>query len=111
MTKTSSPSLSGTPSFTRSGARPCVRRLSMMRETFPTAGPYQYREPSAQAPIDLFKLFAIVRRQWRIAAWSVGVMLLLGVLYLLAAPPKYTAMTTILIDQDNCRILYQGSAL
>lgn len=81
----------------------------MMRETFPAAGPYQHRE--AQAPIDLYKLLAIVRRQWRIAAWSVAAMLALGVLYLLVAPPKYTAMTSILIDQDSSRILYQGSAL
>src|SRR5262249_23637435 len=53
----------------------------------------------------------MVRRQWRIAAWSVAVMLVLGVLYLLVAPPKYSAMTTILIDQDSGKILYQGSAL
>ncbi|WP_119273299.1 polysaccharide biosynthesis tyrosine autokinase [Taklimakanibacter deserti] len=83
----------------------------MMRETFPTAGPYQHRESSTPSPIDLFKLLAIVRRQWRIAALSVLVMLVLGVLYLLVAPPKYTAMTSILIDQDNSKILYQGSAL
>lgn len=83
----------------------------MMRETFPNPGPFQHRETSSAPPVDLYKLLAIVRRQWRIAALSVGVFLLLGVVYLLLATPKYTASTDILIDQDNSRILYQGSAL
>ncbi len=82
----------------------------MMRETFPTPAPLPYR-PSSAPPIDLYKLFAIVRRQWRIAALSVAVFLLLGIVYLLLAAPKYSATTDILIDQDNSRILYQGSAL
>jgi succinoglycan biosynthesis transport protein ExoP len=81
-----------------------------MRETFPTPAPLPYR-PSSAPPIDLYKLFAIVRRQWRIAALSVAVFLLLGIVYLLLAAPKYSATTDILIDQDNSRILYQGSAL
>jgi succinoglycan biosynthesis transport protein ExoP len=82
----------------------------MMRETFPTPAPLPYRQSSAP-PIDLYKLLAIVRRQWRIAALSVAVFLLLGIVYLLLAAPKYSATTDILIDQDNSRILYQGSAL
>jgi succinoglycan biosynthesis transport protein ExoP len=65
----------------------------------------------AQPPIDLFKLFAIVRRQWRTAALSVVAMLALGLLYLLVAPAQYTATSDILIDQDSSKILYQGSAL
>ena len=80
----------------------------MMRETFPN-GPQQHS--SSEPPIDLFKLLAIARRQWRIAALSVLVCVLLGVLFLIIAPPKYQASTSILIDQDNSRILYQGSAL
>jgi succinoglycan biosynthesis transport protein ExoP len=80
----------------------------MMRETFPH-GPQQHS--SSESPIDLFKLLAIARRQWRIAALSVAVCLILGVLFLIIAPPKYQAATSILIDQDNSRILYQGSAL
>lgn len=83
----------------------------MMRETFPNTGPFHHRDASSQSPIDLFKLFAVVRRQWRIAALSVAVMLALGFLFLLIAPPKYTATADILIDQDNSKILYQGSAL
>jgi polysaccharide biosynthesis transport protein len=79
----------------------------MMRETFPHPGPQR----ESESPIDLYKLLAVARRQWRIAALSVGVCLLLGVLFLAIAPPKYTAQTDILIDQDNNRILYQGSAL
>jgi succinoglycan biosynthesis transport protein ExoP len=79
----------------------------MMRETFPNPGPHR----ESESPIDLYKLLAIARRQWRIAALSVIVCLLLGVLFLVVAPPKYTAQTDILIDQDNNRILYQGSAL
>src|SRR5260221_5281528 len=79
----------------------------MMRETFPHPGPHR----ESESPIDLYKLMAIARRQWRIAALSVIVWLLLGVLFLVVAPPKYTAQTDILIDQDNNRILYQGSAL
>ncbi len=81
----------------------------MMRETFPNHAPQH--NASSEPPIDLYKLLAIVRRQWRIAALSVAVCLLLGVVYLLIAPPKYTSSTNILIDQDNSRILYQGSAL
>ncbi|TMJ37847.1 MAG: chromosome partitioning protein ParA, partial [Alphaproteobacteria bacterium] len=80
----------------------------MMRETFPN-GPQQHS--SSEPPIDLFKLLAIARRQWRIAALSLLVCVLLGVLFLIIAPPKYQASTSILIDQDNSRILYQGSAL
>lgn len=83
----------------------------MMRETFPTPTPFQHLPASSGPPIDLYKLLAIVRRQWRIAALSVGLFLLLGVLYLFMATPKYSASTDILIDQDNSRILYQGSAL
>jgi len=83
----------------------------MMRETFPTPAPLPHRGASPAPPIDLYKLVAIVRRQWRIAALSVAVFLLLGIVYLLLAAPKYSASTDILIDQDNSRILYQGSAL
>jgi succinoglycan biosynthesis transport protein ExoP len=79
----------------------------MMRETFP----HPHREPPSESPIDLYKLLAVARRQWRIALMSVVVCLLLGALYLAIAPPKYTAQTDILMDQDNNRILYQGSAL
>lgn len=79
----------------------------MMRETFP----HPHREPPSESPIDLYKLLAVARRQWRIAVLSVVVCLLLGVIYLAIAPPKYTAQTDILMDQDNNRILYQGSAL
>ena len=81
----------------------------MMRETFPAPAAFPGRD--SQSPIDLFRLLAVARRQWRIAALSVAVMLALGALYLLVAPPRYTAMTNILIDQDNSKILYQGSAL
>ena len=81
----------------------------MMRETFPHSG--SPRHASSAPPIDLFKLLAIARRQWRVVALSVAICLLLGVVYLLIAPPKYTSTTNILIDQDNSRILYQGSAL
>jgi succinoglycan biosynthesis transport protein ExoP len=83
----------------------------MMRETFPAPAALPNRESSMHPPIDLFHLLAVARRQWRIAALSVVAMLALGVVYLLVAPPKYTAMTNILIDQDNSKILYQGSAL
>lgn len=83
----------------------------MMRETFPHPSPMPPHGAPSQSPIDLFKILAIVRRQWRIAALSVLVMLVLGVLFLIVAPPKYTATTDILIDQDNSKILYQGSAL
>ncbi len=80
-----------------------------MRETFPNPG--LHRDTSSGSPIDLYKLLAIVRRQWRVAALSVIVCLILGMLFLFLAPPKYQAATGILIDQDNSRILYQGSAL
>src|SRR5262245_36339793 len=83
----------------------------MMRETFPAPAAFANRESSDQLPIDLFKLLVVARRQWRIAALRLLLVLAFGVLYLLLAPPRYTAMTNILIDQDNSKILYQGSAL
>src|SRR3954464_8564383 len=39
-----------------------------------------------------------LRRQWMIIAASLGVTLLLGAIYILVAPPQYTAKAQLMID-------------
>jgi succinoglycan biosynthesis transport protein ExoP len=54
--------------------------------------------------IDFEKLFAIVRRQWKIVAVSVVLFALLGMVYKFTATPKFTASASILIDKSNSQI-------
>lgn len=61
--------------------------------------------------IDVDKVLAVIKRQWKIAALGVVVSIVLGLLYLLTAVPLYTAGTTIIIDRNNKKIADQLSAL
>ena len=85
----------------------------MLQEKLPLRESFEARnwEFSPPPTIDLHKLFAAARRQWRIVAASAILCVGLGLLYLVIAVPKYTATTDILIDQGNSRILYQNSPL
>ncbi|MBO9099404.1 MULTISPECIES: polysaccharide biosynthesis tyrosine autokinase [unclassified Rhizobium] len=51
--------------------------------------------------VDVEKLLAIARRQWRIVAISVVVAVLLGIAYAVTAVPLYTATSSLLIDRGN----------
>lgn len=61
--------------------------------------------------IDLDKLIAAARRQWRVVALFVALALVLGGVYLLTAVPKYTASTRILIDRGNSEVVQQLSTI
>ena len=58
-------------------------------------------EREASEIIDVEKLLAIARRQWRVVAVCAGVAVVLGLIYLLTAVPIYTATTNVLIDRKN----------
>ncbi|WP_246659324.1 polysaccharide biosynthesis tyrosine autokinase [Rhizobium sp. FY34] len=60
--------------------------------------------------IDIDKLIAAARRQWRVVAICICVAVVLGVVYLLTAVPRYTASTSILIDRSNSEIAQQLSS-
>ncbi len=57
--------------------------------------------------IDIDRILAAVRRQWRIVAISVGIAVVFGVVYLLTAVPNYTASASVLIDRSNNEIVSQ----
>ena len=54
--------------------------------------------------IDFDKLFAIVRRQWKVVALAVAFFAVLGVIYKFTETPIYYASTSILIDKNNKQI-------
>jgi succinoglycan biosynthesis transport protein ExoP len=54
--------------------------------------------------IDFDKLFAIVRRQWKVVALAVAFFAVLGIIYKFTATPIYSASTSILIDKNNKQI-------
>ncbi len=60
--------------------------------------------------IDVERLIAVVRRQWRVVAVCVGIFAILGLVYILTAVPKYTASTSVLIDRGNSQIANQMQA-
>ncbi|MDR6666633.1 polysaccharide biosynthesis tyrosine autokinase [Rhizobium sp. 1399] len=60
--------------------------------------------------IDVERLVAVVRRQWRIVAVCMGIFAILGLVYILTAVPKYTASTSVLIDRGNSQIANQMQA-
>ncbi|WP_246781686.1 polysaccharide biosynthesis tyrosine autokinase [Rhizobium sp. BK379] len=60
--------------------------------------------------IDVERLVAVVRRQWRVVALCVGVFAVLGLVYILTAVPKYTASTSVLIDRGNSQLANQMQA-
>ncbi|WP_165225687.1 polysaccharide biosynthesis tyrosine autokinase [Affinirhizobium pseudoryzae] len=60
--------------------------------------------------LDLDKLIAAARRQWRVVALCVFVAIICGVTYLVTAVPRYTASTSILIDRGNSGVVQQLSS-
>lgn len=54
-----------------------------------------------QEIVDVEKLLAIGRRQWRIVALSIAVAIILGIAYSVTAVPMYTATSSLLIDQGS----------
>lgn len=57
--------------------------------------------------IDIERVLAAVRRQWRVAAICVVIAVAIGVVYLLTAVPNYTASASVLIDRNNSEIVSQ----
>ena len=60
-------------------------------------------------PIDLDRLIAIARRQWRVIAICAISFMILGIAYALTAEPKFTAESRLLIDKGNSGIVSQLS--
>ena len=61
--------------------------------------------------IDVERILAVVRRQWRLVALAIVAAIMLGVVYLFTAVPYYTASTTVLIDRSKSDIVNQLSAI
>jgi succinoglycan biosynthesis transport protein ExoP len=57
--------------------------------------------------INFDKLFAMVRRQWRVVAVTIGIFAVLGLVYVFTAVPLYTASTSVLIDHDQSNMTNQ----
>ena len=75
----------------------------MDQMSFRSRSMFRNNEPDGDSFIDLDKLWAaVVRRLGIIIACVIASMVLAGI-YLFAAPPTYTAMTQILIDDDLSR--------
>ncbi|WP_348647579.1 polysaccharide biosynthesis tyrosine autokinase [Rhizobium sp. BK275] len=60
--------------------------------------------------MDVERLVAVARRQWRVVAVCMGIFAILGLVYILTAVPKYTASTSVLIDRGNSQIVNQMQA-
>ncbi len=60
--------------------------------------------------IDVERLIAVVRRQWRVVAICIVIFAILGLVYILTAVPRYTALTSVLIDRGNSEIVNQMSS-
>ncbi|MDE1159041.1 MAG: polysaccharide biosynthesis tyrosine autokinase [Neorhizobium sp.] len=68
--------------------------------------------PVAEAPrLDLDRLLAASRRQWRFVLVTTVVFVGLGLCYLLVAVPKYTAHTSVMIDRSNSQVVEQLSTI
>lgn len=68
--------------------------------------------PEQDVPgLDFDTLLAIARRQWRVVALCVLGFVVLGVCYVLIAVPRYTAMTSVLIDRGNSQVVQQLSTI
>ncbi|MBO9134163.1 polysaccharide biosynthesis tyrosine autokinase [Rhizobium sp. B230/85] len=57
--------------------------------------------------IDLDRILAAARRQWKVVAAAIGAFIVLGIVYLLLATPQYTANTSVLIDHGTSTIVNQ----
>lgn len=60
--------------------------------------------------LDFEQILAIARRQWRLVFLFILTFLVLGVVYLITAVPKFTATAGILIDRGNSEIVQQLSS-
>jgi succinoglycan biosynthesis transport protein ExoP len=66
------------------------------------------REPNNSETAHIEHFFAIVRRQWRIAALFTVVFVVIGILYAMNAQPLYTTSTSVLIDRaDGSKLVGQ----
>lgn len=63
------------------------------------------------SPIDLEQMLAIVRRQWRVVAGFAVASILVGLVFLLTATPRFTSTAGILIDESNQKIVDELSAI
>ncbi|MBO3762228.1 polysaccharide biosynthesis tyrosine autokinase [Ciceribacter sp. L1K22] len=61
--------------------------------------------------IDFDRLMAVVRRQWRVVAAATAFFVVLAVIYVATAVPRYTALTTVLIDRSQSEIVNQLAAI
>ncbi|MBO9136778.1 polysaccharide biosynthesis tyrosine autokinase [Rhizobium sp. L80/93] len=64
---------------------------------------------SIEETIDIEKMLAVARRQWRILAASVLVSVMLGIAYAVTAVPLYTATAALLIDSGDNGLVSQLS--
>lgn len=62
-------------------------------------------------PVDLDQMLAIVRRQWRLVAGFAVAAIVVGLVYLMTATPRFTSTAAILIDENNQKIVDQLSAI
>ncbi len=69
----------------------------------------EWEHSESRGTIDVEKLIAIAVRQWRPVALSAFLFLVLGIIYIVTAVPKYTASTSVLIDRGNSELLSQLS--
>ena len=69
-----------------------------------------FEDPAADF-IDIDRLLAAARRQWRVVVLSAVVAVLIGLAYVLTTVPLYTSSTSVIIDQGNSRIVDQLSAV
>ncbi|WP_157019512.1 polysaccharide biosynthesis tyrosine autokinase [Mesorhizobium xinjiangense] len=76
----------------------------MHQRTIPLNSTISSAPEEADQFIDLDRLFAIVRRQWKLVALGAVLGMALGVTYLLFTPPIYTAATRILIDENLAKL-------
>ena len=81
-----------------------------MNYTFQKSAALFEKTPDELPMVDLERLLAIARRQWRIVAIAVAITLTLGVAYLLTAVPIYSADASLLIDTNNQKLADQLSA-
>ena len=66
--------------------------------------------PEVQTPSEIFQsILDFLGRQYRVIAFAAAVMIALGFIYLLTAPPSYTATTAMLIDTKKIQLFQQQS--
>ncbi|EUB94932.1 exopolysaccharide transport protein family [Rhizobium sp. CF080] len=80
------------------------------RPVFLTRQQTELREEEAPE-LDLDRLIAIARRQWRVAGLCVALFMVFGLGYVLTAVPRYTARTSVLIDRGNRQVVEQLSTI